>query len=180
MLNHVTTRKSKVCFGYTNKASNGFYLPFFDYDDKKLHDIEIELTKIQKKYALSDIYIFSSKNGYNALSLDKLPYNKLKDIYSECKLVCDEYLELGLRRNILTLRIGKDKKLIEVVESNNNIWKKSLSHAILLIVFFDVDIEVYANKTFDNNLYLRLKAYRSEKHGFLNVEELENEKTKKI
>lgn len=172
MLNPVTTHKSKVCFGYTNKASNGLFLPFFDYDEKLLFDIAKELMFIQTKYKLSDIYIFSSKNGFNALSLDKLPFNTLIKLYSDCSLVCEDYLQLGLKRSFLTLRIGYDKKLETILKSSETYYIKSLAHAILLNVFFNTDIEIYGNKTFDNSLYIRLKAYRSEKHGFLKVKDL--------
>lgn len=172
MLNPVTTSKSKVCFGYTNKASNGFLLPFFDYDYISISDIKKELVFLQMKYHLSDIYIYKSKNGFNALSLDKLPYNILIDVYKDCKLVCKDYLKLGLKRSFLTLRIGRDKELIHIIKSDNNNWIKSLSHAILLYVFFNTDIDFINNHSFDNNMYIRLKAYRSEKHGFLEVKEL--------
>jgi len=172
MLNPVTTHKSKVCFGYTNKASNGLFLPFFDYDNVSVSDMYNELKFLQQKYQLSDIYIFNSKHGFNALSLDKIPYNILVHLYSDCKFVCSDYLELGLKRSFLTLRIGKDKSLFDILKSDNIYYKKSLSHAILLNVFFDTDIDIYSNESFDNSMYIRLKAYRSEKHGFMEVKKL--------
>lgn len=169
-MNQTTTKTSKVCFGYTNKSLNNTYLPFFDYDCIDLKKVKKELLLLQKKYFLSNIYIFKSKNGFNALSLDKLPYNKLVLLYGDCKKVCNDYLELGMKRNILTLRIGNDKIFYGILSSNNDKWEKSLSHAILLNMFFKTQINI--DKSFDNNLYLRLKVYRSEKHGFLKVKEL--------
>ena len=172
MLNPVTTNKSKVCFGYTNKAMNGLFLPFFDYDNVNVSDMYNELKFLQQKYQLSDIYIFNSKHGFNALSLDKIPYNILVNMYSECRFVCSDYLQLGLKRSFLTLRIGNDKSIFDILHSENFYYKKSLAHAILLNVFFDTDIDIYSNDSFDNSMYIRLKAYRSEKHGFLKVKEL--------
>lgn len=172
MLNPVTTHKSKVCFGYTNKAMNNSYLPFFDYDNVKIDDIVKELSFLIVKYQLSKVYIFESKNGFNALSLDKLPYRILVNLYNDCKLVCEDYLQLGLKRSFLTLRIGHDKKLCNIIESSNTYYKKSLAHAILMNVFFNVFIDTYNDKSFDNSMYIRLKVYRSEKHGFLKVKEL--------
>lgn len=172
MLNQVTTHNSKVCFGYTNRAMNGLYLPFFDYDNVKIDNIIKELTFIRDKHQLSQIYIFESKNGFNALSLDKLPYGILCNLYDDCKFVCEDYLQLGLKRSFLTLRIGHDKKLFHIIESNNTYYKKSLAHAILLNVFFDVFLDTFNDKSFDNSMYIRLKVYRSEKHGFLKVKEL--------
>ncbi|MCJ7637217.1 MAG: hypothetical protein MUO21_06975 [Nitrososphaeraceae archaeon] len=172
MLNPVTTHKSKVCFGYTNKAMNNSYLPFFDYDSVEIEDIMKELTFLRDKYQLSQIYIFESKNGFNALSLDKLPYRILVNLYNDCNFVCEDYLQLGLKRSFLTLRIGNDKKLFHIIKSSNTYYKKSLAHAILMNVFFNVFIETYNDKSFDNSMYIRLKVYRSEKHGFLKVDEL--------
>jgi hypothetical protein len=172
MLNPVTTVNSKICFGYTNKASGGFFLPFFDYDTKDISLILSELIDIQIKYKLSSIYIYNSINGYNALSLDKLPYNILVSLYKDCKNICDDYRRLGLNRNFLTLRIGKDKLLYSVLESYHKNYEKSLSHAILLNVFFNTDINIFDDKKFDLNTTIVLKAYRSEKHGFLTVKKL--------
>jgi len=109
---------------------------------------------------------------FNALSLDKIPYNILVDLYSDCKLVCEDYLQLGLKRSFLTLRIGNDKKLFEVLKSDNSYYKKSFAHALLLIVFFDTSIDCLNNSSYDGSMYIRLKAYRSEKHGFIKVKEL--------
>lgn len=172
MLNPVTTHKSKVCFGYTNKAMNNSYLPFFDYDGIPSGELIKELIFLRNKYQLSQIYIFESKNGFNALSLDKLPYRILVNLYNDCKLVCEYYLQLGLKRSFLTLRIGHDKELFHIIESSNTYYKKSLAHAILLNVFFGLAIDTFNDKSFDNSMYIRLKVYRSEKHGFLKVKEL--------
>lgn len=166
-----TTIDSKVCFGYTNLASHGFYLPFFDYDIKDFSKVYEELFYIQKKFMLSNIYVYYSENGFNALSLDKLPFNILKEIYKNCEIICDDYIELGLKRDFLTLRLGKDKKLCHTIKTNNIYYKKSLAHALLLIEFLDTPIEI--DNTFDSNTVLRLKAYRSIKHGFLEVKNLE-------
>jgi len=168
----ITTVKSKVCFGYTNKASNGFFLPFFDYDIRDIDNIIRELRFIQVKYQLSDIFIYNSKNGYNALSLDKLPYNIICSLYADCKLICTDYKMLGLKRNFLTLRIGNDKTLYSILKSNNEYYKKSLAHAIFLNVFLNTDIDIFNHRLFDDSLTIVLKAYRSEKHGFLEVKNL--------
>jgi hypothetical protein len=170
MLIQVTTVKSKVCFGYTNKAQGNLYLPFFDYDNVNYELVKHELLFLQEKFKLSDIYIYTSINGFNALSLDKLPFNTLVKLYNECEYVCSDYMQLGLNRSFLTLRIGRDKKLHEVLKSSSTYYKRSFAHGILLSVFFDTTIENTNN--FDNSLHIRLKAYRSEKHGFLKVKEL--------
>ncbi len=166
-----TTLESKVCFGYTNIASKGFYLPFFDYDNIDINDILKELKRIQNKFMLSNIYIYESKNGFNALSLDKLPFNVLKELYKNCEYLCEDYVRLGLDRSFLTLRLGGDKKLFTVLVTRNRYYIKSLAHALVLIEFLNTNVEI--DKDFDSNTVIRLKAYRSAKHGFIEVKAFE-------
>lgn len=149
-------------------ASLGYRVPFFDYDIFMLPEIVMDLEFIQFQYNLSTIYIFCSNNGYNALSLDKIPYNILFDIYKDTKFVCKDYITFGSKRNFLTLRIGKDKKLCTILHSNNIKYEKSLSHALALNLFYDMKIDI-VNNNFDINNVLRIKAYRSEKDGFMEV-----------
>jgi len=166
----ITTKKSKICFGMQNIAYGGYYLPFFDYDLNHYDKIEKDLLFLQKKYKLSDIFIFDSIHGYNAFSLDKLPYNIFKDLCNDSKYICEDYRTLGLKRGVLTLRVGTDKILKYILFKTGN-WKKSLAHYIALQLFYDVNI-LYDNEEFDNNYVLKMKAYRSEKHGFIEIEEL--------
>jgi hypothetical protein len=166
-----TTVKSKVCLGMVNKTKRLFYLPFFDYDYiDDYNKIKTELLGLQQKYRLSDIFIFTSENGYNAFSLDKLHYETFKKLCYDSKYLCDDYRRLGLKRGFLVLRIGKDKILKEVL-FNKGKYKKSLPHLIALNNFYGVETK-YNMSEFDKNLDLRIYAYRSEKHGFLKVKEL--------
>jgi hypothetical protein len=165
----VTTVKSKVCFGFTNKTIDGYFLPFFDYDNISFSDVFNELCLLLKKHSLSDIYIIKSLNGFNALSLDKLTLLKLKKVYDDCIYLCNDYKELGLKRGFLTLRVGNDKK-VDTIIYHNGVYKKSNSHACVLDLFYDTEIK--RDNNFDNNTELIFKIYRSEKHGFLDVKEL--------
>jgi len=166
----ITTKKSKVCFGITNICEDGFFVPFFDYDNIEYKVVFAELFRLQKEFALSDIYIIKSNNGFNALSLDKLAFNELKCLYSKCVNMCNDYKELGLKRGFLTLRIGKDKKLFTIINSIfKNGYTKSKPHAIALSLFYDTKINM-SNNNFDNYTCLRFKAYRSAKNGFMGVD----------
>jgi hypothetical protein len=171
--NILTTKYSKVCLGITNQASGGLFLPFFDYDTSidESHKIIWELVFLQSKYELSNIYLFQSTNGYNALSLDKLPFNILESIYKDAKLLCNDYKNLGLNRGFLTLRIGKDKLFVDSLKSDSHRYEKSLSHKYALESFYYIDIPI--DNYFDSNTKLRIKAYRSEKNGFIEVGEFD-------
>lgn len=166
----ITTKKSKICFGITNICEDGFFVPFFDYDNIEYKYVFTELFKIQRDFKLSDIYIIKSNNGFNAICLDKLAFNELELLYSECVNMCNDYVKLGLKRGFLTLRIGKDKKLFTVIDSIfKNGYTKSKPHAIALSLFYDTKINM-SNNHFDNHTCLRFKAYRSAKDGFLEVD----------
>lgn len=166
----ITTKKSKVCFGITNVSNFGYRLPFFDYDVDMLPDIRLNLIFIQFKYSLSDIYMFKSTNGYNALTLDCIPYNELLKIYKDTNYICNDYVKLGLKRNFLTLRFGTDKKILWILKNNPKKYKKSLSHAMALNLFYNLNIDTPIDE-FNDNTIIRFKAYRSEKNGFMKVGE---------
>lgn len=171
MLKKITTKDSKVCFGMINKASGGFYLPFFDYDFKDNYEKIIEdLTNLQSIYFLSDIFIFKSENGYNAFSLDKLPYNIFKNLCENSKYICKDFRRLGLDRGFLVLRFGHDK-ILQYILLKKGKYKKSLCHYEALKTFYDVDVS-YDMREFDKNLILKIYAYRSIKHGFMTVKKL--------
>lgn len=163
----ITTEKSKVCLGITNITPDGYFLPFWDYDNKKLNSVIKDLVPLQVIFKLSDIYLFKSTNGYNALSLDKLPYNILEKIYLSSKNCCEDFIKFGLKRGFLTLRFGGDKDLIDIMKSKYSHYGKSLSHANFLTEI--VGIPIATDYSFDTNTFIRLKAYRSEKNGFIEV-----------
>lgn len=165
-----TTVNSKVCFGIQNVCKNDFYIPFFDYDITDYNAIRGELRYIQNRFFLSDIYIFNSKNGYNAICLDKLPFDVLTDMYNECGLCCYDFKYLGIKRGYIVLRIGEDKILKEILKGNST-YQKSLCHALALDTFYSVKIDM-DNQDFDDNTELIIYAYRSAKHGFLEVKDL--------
>lgn len=157
----------KVCFGITNLTADGYFIPFLDYDDIALKRVEKELSDIQKKFNLSDVYIIKSSNGYNALSLDKLPYNVMINLVNYSKLLDKTFRKVAIARGYFTLRIGIDKKIIVILESDCKYYEKSNSHCMSLERFYDIEVK---NKTkIDNNTMLRIDMFSSDKYGFLEV-----------
>lgn len=165
-----TTSNSKVCFGIQNISKGGFFVPFFDYDINDFSTVRGELRYIQDKYQLSDIYIFESTSGFNAICLDKVCFNVLKRIYEDCSNICENFVKLGIGRGYMVLRIGEDKILKDII-LNNGIYKKSLSHMLALETFYNVIVFREISK-FDDKTVLTIHAYRSAKNGFLEVKEL--------
>jgi len=164
-----TDRNSKECLGMTNLTNNGYFLPFFDYDSKRLMKVKNELRNIQHTFSLSDIYLIKTLNGYNAFSLDKIPFSILNQIMECSKEVDKDFKRLAFKRGFFVLRVGQEKKLQEILCSENNIYEKSLCHALALHTFFDYLLETPPEKGFDDNYMMRLHLYKSEKHGYLEV-----------
>lgn len=158
----------KVCFGMTNLTADGYFIPFLDYDDISLKRVETDLLNIQKKFNLSDIYIIKSSNGYNALSLDKLPYNVMISLVDYSKIVDKVFRKVAIARGYFTLRIGIDKKIICILTSDSIYYEKSNSHLLALEKFYD--IEVKNIEKIDKNTMLRIDMFLSDKYGFFEVE----------
>lgn len=168
----VTDKNSKICFAMTNQAKDGYFVPFFDFDNEEYSIVATDLLVVQKIYSLSDIYLFKSNNGFNALSLDKLPFNVIIKMLMSLQTGDKKFLEMTIRRSFSGLRIGNDKKILQIIK-NNSFHQKSLSHAMALIKFYNLDIDIDKDyKQYDNNISLKIKLYRSEKDGFLSNEVL--------
>lgn len=153
-----------VAFGITNQCYDGFTLPFFDYDIDDLPMIIIELLTLQREFGLSTIYLIKSNNGYNAFTLDKLPFNTLELLYERSKLIDKEFIRWGLDRGFMTLRMGADKRFIKALESKHRIFFKSLGHKT-----FFVDIMKFPitdNVNFDTDNKITITSFPSNKHGY--------------
>lgn len=154
-----------ITFGITNQCQDNFLLPFFDYDLKDLFSIIFELSKLQIKFRLSNIYIIKSTNGYNAFSLDKLYFNELREIYNDTKLVDVEFIKWGINRGFMTLRMGKDKKCTKVLYSFSLKYKKSNAHK----KFFNeiMNFNIKDNIGFDTEKKITFSCFPSNKYGIL-------------
>jgi hypothetical protein len=136
---------------------------FFDYDNKNLSDIVQELEKIQFVFNLSNFYIISTQNGYNAVCLDKLEFNELTEIYNTSNFVCGKFVLYCARRGRYTLGMSDVKKLILIVTSKNHSHEKSNAHKKFFNEVMNYDIK--DNKNFDNNTSIIITAFGSWKHG---------------
>lgn len=168
---NLTNENSKECFGITNLTSDGKFIPFFDYDNVSLSRIIDELSFIQKNYFLSDVYIIKSNNGYNALTLDKVSWDNLLQIMRESERVDNKFKKLAIERRFFVLRLGNDKKIINILKEQYLYFRyqKSLSHALALNCFYNTDIDI--NLSFDDNTIMRMYLYKSAKDGYLKVME---------
>jgi hypothetical protein len=163
----LTNENSKECFGITNLTSDGYFIPFFDYDDTSLLRVKNDLLRIQDRFKLSDIYIIKSNNGYNAFSLDKLSFTLLNNIMDSSKIMDKKFIKLALERKFFVLRVGNDKKITQILP-NKTYWQKSLCHALALRVFYKHEIDINYLE-YDENTLMRMYLYKSEKDGYLRI-----------
>jgi hypothetical protein len=153
--------------GIRNNTLDGKRLVFLDYDNTLLDEMLIpELQYFQKKYELSNFYIFKSSNkpnSYHAICLDKLNPNELMQLLIESG--CDErYKTLALSDlKSWVLRFGKkgliNPEIIKVIVSPSNNRQKSKTHALFLHYQYGLNTKNLNN--LDDNEVLPIVAYET-------------------
>jgi len=133
----------------------------WDFDLKKepsnLYKIETSLKAIAEVFKISHIYIFETRNGYNAISLNKLEQKHVFNIKSRTTLDDRKHLEHGLASNSWKIRLGDDKNLVGGINTKYNEYMSSNAHRICLNSVFDCDIK--KSTEFDNSEKVLLEAY---------------------
>ena len=158
----------KYCYGITSKTNTQQvydHVFMMDFDGVNLKTVTEYLSSLQQQHDIGTIYIIKTKNGYNAIGLDKLPLVFIYQWGQTCYSPCDRvFLKLGLERNKFILRFGSDKKLVSELRNDSHKYEKSLAHKKFLEWFFDIDIDnCYP---VDGNTMLEIVRYHSDKHGY--------------
>lgn len=126
--------------GYTSRTQNNQHVLFFDFDDINLDVLKEEIKFLQKKYKLSDFYIWEMDrpNAYHAVCLDTFC---LQDAYEILSRSGADQSFINAPRNLpfreWTLRIGKKgnrnpPKYLCLVHGNKYLHLRSLGHANFL------------------------------------------------
>lgn len=139
-----------------------------DYDKVEYKTIIEHLLHIQKMYNLSDIYVIETTHGFNAICLDKLPIAVINDIGTSVLSPADrDFFKYGFKRGYFVIRFDWDKKLLDILKSNNNIYEKSQFHKDFLEWFFKITIR---GENWDENKKGNIVQYPSNKNGYHFVE----------
>lgn len=152
--------------GIRNTTQDGKRLLFLDYDNYMLKEQLIpELKYYQKKYKLSNFYIFKSsqkEHGYHAICLDKLDSNLFMQILIESG--CDErFKTMSLKDyKAWVLRInpkGKIKKpnYLLTIKSPYDQRIKSKAHALFLQYHYNINTKKLINQ--DNQKIIIITSY---------------------
>jgi hypothetical protein len=153
-------RKPNV-YAISSICEDGTHIIIWDFDfDKKpksLFRLENSLKNIQRNFLLSSIYLFESRCGYNAVCLDKIDKHTVTNIKNLTFGDDRKHLEQGILYN-WKLRIGSDKKLIEIIDTEHfTKFTRSNAHRIALNNLFNTEIQ--HNTFFDDNRNICLYSY---------------------
>ena len=157
----------EFAFGYTNQCINGSYVLFLDFDNVFPSYVYDNIKKVQKKFKLSDFYVFqSSANGYHAVCFDKVGYELLVKImwYADVDeyfiVVPEEHKKHWILR--LSRKDGIPVIFTSKQPSPHKNYEKSNAHRILLNNLFSLDIakdECFDSETKLHGAFYPLKKY---------------------
>jgi hypothetical protein len=166
----VPTPKAYVV-GYSSRTVNGKYVLFHDYDNLTQDEVIEDLKYLQKRFKLSDYYLFKipdSENSYHAVCLDTFTLGEAYEIQkaSSCDLAFINSPR-NLRSKEWILRIGKkgDRKrpvFDRMILSKYNKRVKSLAHKEFLINHFGFKNASFGERwKFDCYHYVGLVVYNT-------------------
>lgn len=107
------TRKE---FCISSICPDGNHVLFFDFDNFKedsLHFIQRSLSQIQHRHKLGDIYIIKSRNGFNAICLDKFWLNEAYNILFYTRWNDFNHIIIGFLGESWCLRLSPEKKMFQ-------------------------------------------------------------------
>jgi len=160
----------KTCFGISSLCADKNHVIFYDADCNhsldSLNKVETDLRKMQVVASLSTFYVLKSTNGYNAICLDKIPIeNVIKLLSNYCTMIDNDFIKFGAKRGYFTLRIDKDKKIINNLISITE-RKKSFPHKFILENFLNISV---VEGDFDNSKSIDIIHFPSDKNGYFEV-----------
>lgn len=98
--------KTQTQGGITSKLAYNRHIVLWDLDHCSLKAAITELERIQRKYNLSDIYIFSDReSGFNAVSFTPVDYVTLLRILIDTRYIDEGFISYTAKRNKATLRL---------------------------------------------------------------------------
>ena len=150
-----------MTLGIRNNTPCGKRIIHIDYDNHLIEHLIPELKYLQKKYRLSDFYLFKSsqkKHGFHAICIDKLNYEEWIRLIGETS--CDDYykyMPVICDFHSWVLRVLKKDgshtpRLIKVLRSPYQKRKKSFAHYLFLKNHYN--LKVVKPKNMDKNTKL--------------------------
>lgn len=151
--------------GYSSRTQKGKYVLFHDYDNLTWTDVKNELKFLQKRFNLSDYFVFEldRENSFHAVCLDALTLNEAYEIQraTSCDLAFIHSIK-NLKTKEWVLRISEKGKrsfpewLTTIKCKGNRV--KSSAHADFLR---KMGIKVSKKGTWDNCKKISLIKYNT-------------------
>lgn len=165
-------KNSKYCFGICSNVDDKRHVLFFDFDgDISLKQVEESLKRTMLVYQLSDIYILKSDNGYNAFCLNIFDFNYVYAILKNTDFVCEDFTRLGFeKRGFYVLRMCFNKHYIKTIEGYH-VDHNHLSDAHRWFFTEVMNFPINNNGFFELNTSFKIIAYKSSKHGSVELDE---------
>lgn len=155
--------------GYSSRTEQGKYVLFHDYDNLDLQSVVCELRFLQKKFKLSNYYIFKldRENSFHAVCIDTFNLVQAYEIQQETS--SDQafiHAIKNLQSREWILRIGKKgtrerPKFLTIVKSDYNLRTKSSAHKDFLIKFGVPQAYFIGGSRWDNCKNLLLVDYNT-------------------
>jgi hypothetical protein len=143
---------SKWVNGLSSLTEDNKNVIFFDFDNTTLFELTKILKQIQKKYALSDIYVFKTNvNNFHAICLDKFSFGSIIEIHRLTRGYDNKHDKHSIPRGYWVLRVnekrGKDKPVyLKTIKSkHNSLWGRSNAHRKYLNLKYGLGIKKLNN-----------------------------------
>lgn len=157
--------------GYSSRTESGKYVLFHDYDNLDLKTIIEELQFLQKKFNLSNYFVFEldREKSFHAVCLDTFSLSEAYEIQktTSCDLSFIHSIK-NLRSKEWVLRIGKKgkrdyPKFIKTIKGEVNSRIKSNAHGLFLVKFGVPENDVFKqlNSWWDNNKKISFIKYNT-------------------
>jgi hypothetical protein len=144
-------------FAVSSLCEDGMHILIWDFDITDLYKVEKSLSVVQNKFFLSSIYVLETRNGFNAICVDKLQANQVYNIKNETQFDDDRHNEFGFKSNNWKFRLGKEKKHVSTINCNYTTYNKSNAHRKMLYKFYRISI--LKDFAFDYSENIKLDSY---------------------
>ncbi len=151
------------CFGISSKTIDNKHIIMVDSDIKisAYNDFLYALECLQEDFLLSDFYIFQTRHGFNAVTMDKVELEFLTNLLCTQPIIDGLFIFFNDSRGYYTLKFNADKKFTGILHSENRKYDRSYAHLIFFKDILNVPIKKgsFHDKLYDNNTVFEIINY---------------------
>lgn len=158
---------TKFAFGITSSCIDGNHIYMGDVDHNiQFKDIYEYANDIMKDNLMSNMIVLKTANGYNLMSLDKIPLKMVHRINEKYKLIDKEFNDIAyFTRRFYVLRMGIDKSVSFMLYNYDNpVHIQSNAHRIFVNSVFGKNIN--KTKFFDDYDVFQIIKFKNTKYGW--------------